>query len=105
MKGFCDTYTPKGSYEHAEVLFYSCRLFNKLDMHETQLNCARQALKIYEDTGDELSAEATMTQVTNSLSSLGRHREAIALQEEFLEKMIKKYGLEHNHTAATRYNL
>jgi len=105
VKGFCETYRPKNSKMHASFLLKSNHLFSCLCMHDTELKCARQALKIFEDAGDEENAEVACNHVTSALSLLGRHTEAIALEEEDLEKMIKKYGLEHKETAYARYNL
>jgi len=105
VQGFCESHRAQGSRKHGLFLYQSNYIFSFLGMWDCQLKFARQALKIFEDLGDQEMAEAAQSDVAKALNESGRFSEAVSLREDLLERDIKKYGLEHRDTAYSRYNL
>ena len=95
MKIFCENYETKGTTEHAFFLWTTAMLFSALGMHELNLRCWQQALEIYESAGGVYKdvVENLKGSVSIALSGLGRYSEATTMQEEILQRGIKKYGI------------
>ena len=105
MKIFCESFETQGTIEHAKFLIQSNLLFSAVGKFEIMLNFARQALEICEKVGNEWWIENAMVDVMIALVKLGRHSEAVEMNEQMLELVLKKYGPEHKDTAGAQYNL